>query len=124
MKEKFIRVLKVEPNKPPEEVTLKNDLADLQTAVGGLIEFLSLDSSKGIDLMCNEEGKLIGLEPNRRIGDDVIVGTFYILKCNRNGESCSLNDEDIAKYKKRFAEPEHITKEEVEATLRFGFKFV
>lgn len=124
MKEKFIRVLKVEPNKPPEEVTLKNDLADMQTAVGGLIEFLSLDSSKGIDLMCNEEGKLIGLEPNRRIGDDVIVGTFYILKCNRNGESCSLNDEDIAKYKKRFAEPEHITKEEVEATLRFGFKFV
>lgn len=124
MKEKFIRVLKVEPNKPPKEVTLKNDLADLQTAVGGLIEFLSLDSSKGIDLMCNEEGKLIGLEPNRRIGDDVIVGTFYILKCNRNGESCSLNDEDIAKYKKRFAEPEHITKEEVEATLRFGFKFV
>lgn len=124
MKEKFIRVLKVEPNKPPEEVTLKNDLADLQTTVGGLIEFLSLDSSKGIDLMCNEEGKLIGLEPNRRIGDDVIVGTFYILKCNRNGESCSLNDEDIAIYKKRFAEPEHITKEEVEATLRFGFKFV
>ena len=124
MKEKFIRVLKVEPNKPPEEVTLKNDLADLQTAVGGLIEFLSVDSSKGIDLMCNEEGKLIGLEPNRRIGDDVIVGTFYILKCNRNGESCSLNVEDIAKYKKRFAEPEHITKEEVEATLRFGFKFV
>ena len=124
MKEKFIRVLKVEPNKPPEEVTLKNDLADLQNAVGGLIEFLSLDSSKGIDLMCNEEGKLMGLEPNRRVGSDVIVGTFYILRCNRNGESCSLNDEDIAKYKKRFAEPEHITKEEVEATLRFGFKFV
>lgn len=124
MKEKFIRVLKVEPNEPPEEVTLKNDLADLQKAVGGLIEFLSLDSSKGIDLMCNEEGKLIGLEPNRRVGDDVIVGTFYILKCNRNGESCSLNNEDIAKYKKRFAKLEHITKEEVEATLRFGFKFI
>lgn len=124
MKEKFIRVLKVEPNKPPEEVTLKNDLSDLQNAVGGLIEFLSIDSSKGIDLMCNEEGKLIGLEPNRRVGDDVIVGTFYILKCNCDGESCSLNDDDIAEYKKRFAKPEHITQDEVEATLKFGFKFI
>ena len=124
MKEKFIRVLKFEPNKPPEEVTLKNDLADLQTAVGGLIEFLSLDSSKGIDLMCNEEGKLTGLEPNRRVGNDVIVGTFYVLKCNYKGECCSLNDEDIAEYKERFAEPEYITKEEVQATLRFDFTFM
>ena len=50
MKEKFIRVLKVEPYKPPEEASLKNELSDLQKAVGGLIEFLSLDSLKGIDL--------------------------------------------------------------------------
>ena len=122
MKEKNICVLKVEPGKTPEVVTLKNELETLQQAVDGLIEFLPLDSSKGIDLMCNEEGKLIGLEPNRRVGNDVIVGTFYVLKCNYEGECCSLNDEDIAEYKNRFAKPEHITKEESEATIFFGFE--
>ncbi|MBQ2422325.1 MAG: DUF3846 domain-containing protein, partial [Clostridia bacterium] len=52
MKEKIIRVLKIEPQKPPVEAELKNELSSLQEAVGGLIEFLPLDSSKGIELMC------------------------------------------------------------------------
>ena len=122
MKEKIIRVLKIEPKKPPVEAELKNELSSLQEAVGGLIEFLPLASSKGIELMCNEEGKLIGLEPNRRVGSDVIVGTFYVLKCNYEGECCSLAEEDIAEYKKRFANPEHISQEEAEATIFFGFE--
>lgn len=122
MKEKIIRVLKIEPKKPPVEAELKNELSSLQEAVGGLIEFLPLDSSKGIELMCNEEGKLIGLEPNRRVGSDVIVGTFYVLKCNYEGECCSLTEADIDEYKKRFANPEHISQEEAEATIFFGFE--
>jgi hypothetical protein len=36
MKEDNIRVLKVEPQKEPEVVTLKNDLESMQEAVGGL----------------------------------------------------------------------------------------
>ena len=27
---------------------------------------------------CNEEGKLIDLPGNRRVGDDIIAGTFYV----------------------------------------------
>ena len=73
MKEKIIRVLKIEPQKPPVEAELKNELSSLQESVGGLIEFLPLDSSKGIELMCNEEGKLLGLDGNRRQGVNVKV---------------------------------------------------
>jgi len=40
MKEKWIRCLKVEPGKIPEECTLENSLSALQEAVGGLIELL------------------------------------------------------------------------------------
>lgn len=124
MKEKIIRVLKIEPQKPPAEAELTNELASLQEAVGGLIEFLPIDRKRCLEILCNEEGKLIGLDPNRRVGDDVIVGTFYIVKCNEAGECCSLNDEDITEYKKRFAEPEEISQEEVEASLFFGFDFM
>ena len=74
MKEKAIRVLKVEPHKMPEVVVLENTLQALQEAVSigadyvGLIEILSLDEKTCI--LCNEEGKLNGLEANRRLGSD------------------------------------------------------
>ena len=47
----------VEPHDKPKEVTLKNELSALQEAVGGLIEFVSLDSDNSIEILCNEEGK-------------------------------------------------------------------
>lgn len=69
MKEKTIKVLKVEPHKLPEVAELTNQLDALQKAVSigcdyvGLIEILSLDEKTCI--LCNEEGKLNGMEPNR-----------------------------------------------------------
>ena len=57
MKEKEIKVLKVEPHKNPEEITLENELKAMQEAVGGIIEFVSLDSDNSIEILCNEEGK-------------------------------------------------------------------
>lgn len=124
MKEKEIRVLKVEPHDNPKETTLKNELSALQEAVGGLIEFVSLDSDNSIEILCNEEGKLIGLEPNRRVYNDVIVGTFYVVKCNDDGDCISLSDNEIEFYKKRFEQPEDISAEEVENTLRYGIEII
>lgn len=58
-------------------ITLKN----LQRIVGGPIETVSCGS--GTVIICNEEGKLLGLEPNFLIGkppfSDMIVGEAIVI---------------------------------------------
>lgn len=94
-----IRVLIVEPNKEPRQVRIEHTLKNLQKIVGGLIEFVELEHN--VDLICNEEGKLLNLEFNRVITNDVIVGTFIIVGQNK-GETISLSRKQIRKYKKEF----------------------
>ena len=89
----------------------------MQEAVGGLIDIVDIDDD-GACLLLNDEGKLIGLEGNRRIGDDVIVGNFYVCGSSEDGEMVSLTDKEMAKYKEKFWEPEEITQEEIDAACR------
>ena len=123
MKEKIIKVLKVAPHSKPEEVVLTNTLEALQKAVSegadsvGLIEIIPLTDTAS--LLCNEEGKLIGLEPNRRIGHDIICGTFYVVGEDREGNLTSLLVKDMEYYINRFAVPENISPEEAMNALRF-----
>ena len=119
MKEKKIKVLKVEPMKHPEEAILNNSLQSLQAAVGGLIEIINLEEN--VCLLCNEEGKLIDLPGNRRVGDDIIAGTFYICGSDEGGELCSLPADKMNYYEKMFYEPQEFKKTEVQAKciLRF-----
>jgi len=123
MKEKIIKVLKVAPHSKPEEVVLTNTLEALQKAVSegadsvGLIEIIPLTDTAS--LLCNEEGKLIGLEPNRRIGYDVICGTFYVVGEDREGNLTSLSTKDMDYFKVRFAVPENISADEAIKALRF-----
>ena len=65
MKEKEIKVLKVKPHEHPEVYMLKNTLEAMQEAVGGYIDIVGLDDN--VCILLNDEGKLIGLEGNRRI---------------------------------------------------------
>lgn len=57
-------------------VTIKNELKALQEAVGGYIETLTL--AEGVVLICNEEGKLLNMEPNTHFytinGEFLLVG--------------------------------------------------
>ena len=94
-----IRVLIVKPNQEPKQMKIEHTLDKLQNIVGGLIEYVDLDYQT--DLICNEEGKLLGMEWNRRLGDDIIVGTFLVVG-QHNGETISLSKKQIRKYKKRF----------------------
>lgn len=118
MKQKRIKALMVAPNESPKVVTLKTDLDSLQKAVSigagyqGLIEIISLDD--GVCLLCNEEGKLIGLEGNRRINNDIIAGVFYIVGESCDGELTSLTEDQLRIYAERFRQPEHYSKEVVE----------
>jgi hypothetical protein len=73
-KEPRIKVVIVEPRKMPRIETIDNNLETFQKLVGGYIEVVQ--SNEFIDIIINEEGKLIGLEPNFRLSNgDVIVGT-------------------------------------------------
>jgi len=93
MKQKTIKVLMVEPGNHPTEVTLDNTLDSLQKAVSigvsyiGLIEIIPID--KKTVILCNEEGKLNGLEGNRKINGDIIAGTFYICGEDEEGNLTS-----------------------------------
>ena len=94
-----IRILIVEPNKEPKQVKIEHTLKNLQNTVGGLIEIVELEHN--VDLICNEEGKLLNLELNRKVGNDVITGTF-IVAGQHYGETISLSRKQIKKYKKIF----------------------
>lgn len=102
----------VEPGKHPVETVLQNDLESLQKAVSvgsehqGLIEIIGIDDR--VCVLCNEEGKLIGLEGNRRLGNDLIAGVFYIVGEDGQGNLTSLPDDVMSKYSKQFWKPEYL----------------
>ena len=129
MKEREIKVLKIEPCKAPEVVTLTNELEELQKAVSigadyvGLIEIIAIDDD--ICILCNEEGKLLGLEANRRVGRGVICGVFYILGENPDeGELISLSDDDIEKYKAIFADTSPVVMTDAERDRLCAFRII
>ena len=121
MRENRIKVLRVEPKKAPVIDYLDNDLRALQEAVSheadyvGLIEIIEIDEKACI--LCNEEAKLINLEPNRRFGEDIICGTFYVTGQDGEGDLASLSDELLAQYQEQFAQIEELTEEDVAKTM-------
>ena len=116
---KQIKALMIEPNKHPSVVTLNTDLDSLQNAVSGLIEFVYLEDN--VSILCNEEGKLIGLEPNRRLGKDIICGVFYVVAEDDEGDLISLTKAQQEHYAKMFWTPDVIDKDEVGKTIIFEF---
>ena len=126
MKETVIKVLKIAPGAHPEVVVLKNNLTSLQEAVSigadyrGLIEIINLDASTC--LIANEEGKLIGLTPNRRIGKDILCGVFYVAGQDKHGNLTSITDLALQRYSALFYEIKDISAEEVDPTIFVAFK--
>lgn len=72
----YIKGLLVPVRGEIRRVVVKNELKALQETVGGYIETLTL--AEGVVLICNEEGKLMNLEPNTHFytinGDFLLVG--------------------------------------------------
>lgn len=102
MKNKIL-VVEIKPGEHPKTSYLSTSLDDLQNAVGGYIELTTLGD--GCHILCNEEGKLRGMEPNRIYGDEVFVGVIYITRVNDEGFFVSLTDEDVKFYMNLFYEP-------------------
>lgn len=121
MKEPMIRVLKIEPHKEPQVIHIKNSLESLQKEVDGYLEIVVL--SPTAMMVFNEEGKIIGLEGNRRFNNDVIVGNIIIAGIDDNRDTCSLANAELKTYMERFKQPEEISQEEIDSTSTFNIRF-
>ena len=113
-------VLMIEPGKAPRRLELSHSLTEMQKAVGGFIQIL-YPFSEPVALVCNEEGKLMGLEGNRRVGHDIISGTFFLAGDTDYGEFCSLTQEQLNQFSQRFAQPETFRPEELENAFWMEF---
>ena len=114
-----IRVLKIEPGKMPYEKEMVNDFEKIQAEVDGLFECVYLED--GCIAVVNEEGKLNGMELNRRIGNDIIAGPFFICGDSEDGEFVSLTDAECEKYMGEFKEVPEFSGDEPEAQPRMTF---
>ena len=85
-------------------------LHSLQAEVGGDIA-ATYPFSDPVGLVCNDEGKLIGLELNRGLRDehgeiyDVMAGTFLVVGLSEDSFT-SLTPEQVQKYTEHFKQPE------------------
>ncbi len=103
MLEEKIKCLLVKPYELPKEIEIDNTLEAKQKLVGGWIEQAFIPKDESIVLICNEEGKINGMKPNRDIGHDIIFGPFLIVGNDyENGGYKSLTSEQILNYKIRF----------------------
>ena len=109
-KPETIRVLLLEPGQTARAVEIGTSLEELQAAVGGTIEAY-YPFEEEVCIVCNDEGKITGLKPNRAIYGkdnqivDVIAGTFFICDCS--GEDFkSLSEEQLKRYTEMYRCPE------------------
>ena len=104
-----MKVLIVEPLTEPYVKDIDSSLESMQSVVGGLIQAIYPFEDSEVAVICNEEGKLLGLPPNRALFDekgnlyDVICGTFFICAAPHDSENFeSLPDDKLEHYKSMF----------------------
>ena len=103
-------VLVVEPRKEPYVKEIDPGLHSLQAEVGGDIG-AAYPFSDPVALVCNDEGKLIGLDLNRGLRDengeiyDIMAGTFQVVGLGEE-DFASLSPELAQKYTEHFRQPE------------------
>ncbi len=99
------------PGQKPERITFPHELREMQKIVGGNIEAI-YPFEDAAAIVCNEEGKLLGLEPNRAIRDpetgellDILCGTCFICGLTEDDFS-SLTEDQMEYYSQLFYRPE------------------
>ena len=111
---KELDALLVKPNEYPQKVTIGAELNDLQEAVGGTIT-ATYPFTDPVAIVCNDEGKLLGLPMNRALRDehgqtyDVVAGNFLVVGLGKE-DFASLSPELAQKYEQHFHQPETFIK--------------
>ncbi len=115
-----MEVMMVVPGKRPYTATIGKDLESMQRAVGGNIEAVYFFDDP-VAIICNEEGKLQGMKPNRSLKDerhnvlDVIAGPFFM---------CGITDDDFCSMSKELQEKYEGVFHDPETFLRLGEKLI
>ena len=105
-----MKVLMVEPGEIPYKADIEPGLRSLQAAVGGNIQAV-YPYEDPVALICNEDGKFMGLPLNRALRDDtgeiydIIAGNFIITGLGEESFS-DLSPDLMEKYKEQFLAPE------------------
>ena len=105
-----MKIVKVEPGEKAEIVEIEKDLDTMQKLVYGYIECIYFHDDPVV-IVCNEEGKILGMQPNRALLDDdgnildIIFGTFFITGIGTD-DFIGLSDELAEKYQKLYERPE------------------
>lgn len=98
-----MRILLVEPGKKPVVREIDGSLKSMQELVGGTIQAL-YPFEEPVALICNDEGKLLGLPLNRALRDeegriyDVIAGTFFLCGAPEGSDSFENLTEKNIRY--------------------------
>ena len=106
----IMKVLMVEPGKSPYAAEIESGLKSLQAAVGGDIQAVC-PYEDPVALICNEEGKLMGLPLNRALFDDdghiydIVSGNFLIVGLGEE-DFTDLSPDLMEKYGEQFKYPE------------------
>ena len=108
-----MKILVVEPLKVPYEKEIDGSLESMQAVVGGLIQLLYPFEDPELALICNDEGKILGLPYNRALRDedgrvyDVVAGTFFLCRARAGCEHFEgLTAVQVSWGIERFACPE------------------
>lgn len=108
-----MKILKLEPNEAPVEVEIEGSLASMQSVVGGRIQAV-FPFPEEVVLICNEEGKLMGLPYNRALRHeetdeayDIICGTCFLCGAPADCDNFTdLTPEQMQKYMEYYRQPE------------------
>ena len=90
-----MKAIRKKPGCEPEIIEVENTLKALQAEVGGYIETVTIASDAVI--ICNEEGRILGLPDNGRVCGVEVVGTVLIVG-TKGEEFCDVPEADFLMY--------------------------
>ena len=109
----IIRAVLVKSGEEPEIIEFEHTLEEMQRLVGGGLIQAIYPFDDDAALICNDEGKILGMPLNRALYDlrdeiyDIIAGDFFICRAPADSDTfVSLTENQIKKYMKEFQYPE------------------
>lgn len=97
-----IKVVVVRPRQQPTAETIERDLETFQRIVGGYVQCVPL-ASLGVDLWCDEEGRMKNITHENRYVPDLrhfVFGTFFLTGgADAEGETLGLTEGQVERMR-------------------------